>query len=166
MGTRYLTKYRVPIRVVVHRGEENMQKNHYKILISGLFILMSASGCATTRATQVEGPDLEGQVTALRNELLAKEQQVQDLQSQLESQDASLSRPSRGSSVTPESVIRVSGVSAKAVQQALLEAGFDPGPIDGRIGKKTKSAIKDFQKRNNLTADGIVGERTWALLKA
>ena len=63
-------------------------------------------------------------------------------------------------------IIRVSGVSILDIQRALKRAGFDPGTLDGRLGKKTKSAIKDFQRNNGLKADGIVGEKTWSLLKA
>ncbi|MFH1062942.1 MAG: peptidoglycan-binding domain-containing protein [Candidatus Omnitrophota bacterium] len=51
------------------------------------------------------------------------------------------------------------------VQRALHNAGFDIGSIDGKMGPKTKKAIQNFQKENNLTADGIVGKKTWAALK-
>ena len=50
------------------------------------------------------------------------------------------------------------------IQKALKNAGFNPGPIDGRMGPKTKKAISDFQRENNLTVDGIVGKKTWAKL--
>jgi len=53
----------------------------------------------------------------------------------------------------------------KQIQSALKKAGFDPGPIDGKIGKKTKKAIRQFQKANGLKADGIVGKLTWVKLK-
>jgi len=43
---------------------------------------------------------------------------------------------------------------------ALKNAGFYQGPIDGKIGSKTKDAIVKFQKAHNLRADGIVGKRT------
>ncbi|MFH2144494.1 MAG: peptidoglycan-binding domain-containing protein [Candidatus Omnitrophota bacterium] len=56
-------------------------------------------------------------------------------------------------------------LDTKQIQQALKSAGFDPGLIDGKIGPKTKKAVKDFQKANNLVADGIVGKRTWEKLK-
>ena len=38
---------------------------------------------------------------------------------------------------------------------------------DGVFGEQTQSAVKDYQQKNNLTADGIVGSNTWeALTKA
>lgn len=49
----------------------------------------------------------------------------------------------------------------KQVQLALKNAGFDPGPIDGKIGEKTRRAIRRFQKSKGLKVDGVVGKRTW-----
>lgn len=36
--------------------------------------------------------------------------------------------------------------------------------VDGNFGSKTQTAVKVFQKRNNLTVDGIVGLNTWSKL--
>jgi len=35
---------------------------------------------------------------------------------------------------------------------------------DGVFGLMTKEAVMDWQKRNNLTEDGIVGPKTYAAL--
>ena len=53
----------------------------------------------------------------------------------------------------------------RRVQQALGRAGYDPGPIDGRAGAKTKRAIREFQRDNNLPETGVADEATWDLLK-
>ena len=42
------------------------------------------------------------------------------------------------------------------VQQFLSNNGFNPGPIDGQTGPKTKNAVIQFQQENGLLADGIV----------
>ena len=52
------------------------------------------------------------------------------------------------------------------VQTALKNAGFDPGKIDGNMGKQTRDALKAFQKAHNLTANGKANKKTWALLSA
>ncbi|WP_299660683.1 peptidoglycan-binding protein [uncultured Psychromonas sp.] len=39
-------------------------------------------------------------------------------------------------------------------QQQLNRLGFNAGPADGLMGKKTRQAIKLFQKRNNIHVDG------------
>jgi len=51
-------------------------------------------------------------------------------------------------------------VDIKIVQTALQQAGFNPGPIDGKPGKKTSLAIKEFQAAHQLAPDGVVGLRT------
>ena len=145
-----------------------MRRNSFQSFIFLMVIPILAFGCATTRAKRPDATaDLQSQVTQLQNEVQAKDQQIEELQSQLESSRRAL-QPGAvypGPSFPKSSVIRVSGVTATDVQNALLKTGIDPGPVDGRVGKKTKTAIKEFQRRHNLTADGIVGERTWALLK-
>ena len=52
------------------------------------------------------------------------------------------------------------------IQQFLSNNGFNPGPIDGQTGPKTKNAIKEFQSKNGLFADGIVGNKTKAAMRA
>lgn len=42
----------------------------------------------------------------------------------------------------------------KALQQALKDKGFDPGPIDGVIGAGTKRALKAWQKSAGVPVDG------------
>jgi uncharacterized protein (TIGR02594 family) len=50
--------------------------------------------------------------------------------------------------------------SLQAVQRELFRRGFDPGPVDGINGPKTRAAIKAFQLSKSLTADGIIGKFT------
>lgn len=50
------------------------------------------------------------------------------------------------------------------IQAALKNAGYYTGNIDGKKGSMTKKAIEDFQKANNLQADGKVGPKTWEAL--
>jgi len=51
-----------------------------------------------------------------------------------------------------------------AMQQALKDKGFDPGPIDGVMGSRTVSALKDYQKSENLTTTGRMDRDTRAKL--
>lgn len=52
----------------------------------------------------------------------------------------------------------------KTAQRILNALGYDCGTVDGIFGARTDSAVKAFQKAKGLTADGIVGAKTWAAL--
>ncbi len=51
----------------------------------------------------------------------------------------------------------------KEVQTLLNRAGYDTGGIDGRLGSKSKSAIRHWQKRRGMVPDGFA---SGALLQA
>ncbi|MFP2929888.1 peptidoglycan-binding protein, partial [Pyxidicoccus sp. 3LG] len=53
------------------------------------------------------------------------------------------------------------GEPVRALQQRLNQLGFNSGTADGAFGPKTEAAVKAFQKSRGLTADGIVGPKTW-----
>ncbi len=53
----------------------------------------------------------------------------------------------------------------KMIQMALEKLGFYHGKIDGKLGRKSKKAIREFQAQNKLAVDGKVGQKTWSLLK-
>ncbi|MBU4467252.1 MAG: peptidoglycan-binding protein [Candidatus Omnitrophica bacterium] len=56
------------------------------------------------------------------------------------------------------------GPSVNGIQTALKNAGFYTERVDGKIGPKSKKAIKDFQSANGLKVDGKVGPKTWEAL--
>ena len=58
------------------------------------------------------------------------------------------------------------GVAVRGLQRRLIAAGFDVGEIDGHFGAQTEAAVRAFQERSGLDADGIVGPQTWKELKA
>ncbi|MBF0569263.1 MAG: peptidoglycan-binding protein [Candidatus Omnitrophica bacterium] len=55
-------------------------------------------------------------------------------------------------------------VNVKAVQKALIKAGFDPGKADGRGGSQTREALRQFQRSKGLKADGLMGLKTLKVL--
>lgn len=59
------------------------------------------------------------------------------------------------------------GDLVKELQSTLIELGYDCGKwgCDGDFGDATEIAVKKFQKDNNLTADGVIGAKTWAALE-
>lgn len=56
------------------------------------------------------------------------------------------------------------GKYVKELQRILTVLGYKPGTIDGIFGRQTESALKEFQVKNGLQVDGIVGPKTKAAL--
>lgn len=54
--------------------------------------------------------------------------------------------------------------NVRQAQQALKDKGYDPGPIDGVMGARTKEAIKSFQSASNIQATGTLDAETSAQL--
>lgn len=55
------------------------------------------------------------------------------------------------------------GTEVKTLQTLLNKNGYAL-TIDGDFGSKTDTAVRDFQKKKSLPADGVVGSNTWAAL--
>ena len=66
--------------------------------------------------------------------------------------------------ITVSSNIKKTKEEKENVQRALIELGYDVGEVDGVIGNKTRAAIRQFQKDNNLSADAVVGKNTAAAM--
>ncbi len=52
------------------------------------------------------------------------------------------------------------GEDVLAVQQKLSQWGYYTGPLDGIYGYQTFRAVQDFQRKNGLFPDGVVGKAT------
>jgi len=56
------------------------------------------------------------------------------------------------------------GKEVKRIQRQLQKLDYYQGAIDGIYGGGTESAVKAFQRANELTVDGLVGPNTWKVL--
>lgn len=52
------------------------------------------------------------------------------------------------------------GDTVRKIQQKLKNWGYYKGSVDGIFGAQTKNAVIYFQRKNGLTPDGIVGNKT------
>jgi peptidoglycan hydrolase-like protein with peptidoglycan-binding domain len=57
------------------------------------------------------------------------------------------------------------GQDVAEVQCLLRRHHLSPGDVDGYFGKRTEAEVKTLQQQDHVSADGIVGEQTWSLLR-
>ena len=50
--------------------------------------------------------------------------------------------------------------TVRQAQQALKDKGYDPGPVDGIDGPLTRAAVRNYQQKENINADGRLGPKT------
>lgn len=72
------------------------------------------------------------------------------------------------SSVVKKETLRIGkrGDEVMLLQKLLIKKGCNPGLVDGIFGAKTEKAVKEFQTKENIGVDGIVGPITWVRLEA
>ncbi len=129
-------------------------------MILSFFLVFALAGCATARkGNELQAQQLQSRISHLETELEGKNQEILSLEDEL-------ARTQEVSSKQKISDKDISGgrLSVRQIQTALKNAGFYKGHVDGRIGPRTKEAIKEFQKANGLEADGVAGKRTQAKL--
>ena len=56
------------------------------------------------------------------------------------------------------------GSEVTKIQTKLKNWGYYKGSVDGKYGTQTQKAVKEFQRKNGLTADGIAGSSTLAAM--
>lgn len=151
--------------------------------VLGVLGLVVLGGCATTRSAS-ETSQLQVKVAQLERQLESRDQEIKELKGEIQTlsssgQDSEFdeyggavdepkvkrsSVPAMASGViTDTDLIRVDA-SAQQVQTALKNAGYYDGVIDGKLGRRSKSAIESFQKDHGLKNDGVIGRKTWAEL--
>jgi len=161
-----------------------------RILLS-LFLVTTLIGCSTTTPpssssrSKIKLVHLEKKVDENQKKIKELEFEVQELRvgiDGLETYSSSSAQiienvPKKGSSTVNRTIkkkliksssgrgiIRVP-ISSELLQEALQNAGYYNGPVDGKIGSGTRNAIIQFQKDHDLVADGIVGKKTWSEMK-
>ncbi len=142
-----------------------MWKKIVASLLSLIFMFLLA-GCATARKEKnLQTQGLRNQISVLEAQLQAKDEEILNLRDALSK--ATEKKETLVKSTVKKRVIAEvkSRPNGKQIQIALRNAGFNPGRIDGKMGRQTREAVRAFQRENNLGVDGKAGKQTWALLK-
>lgn len=116
----------------------------------------SATPAAATEVPQTPAPDVS--VTASGNETVstAKPSSSSSAGQETSSLFGSYAVISYGSK----------GDRVRSLQQALITLGYLKGTPDGIFGSKTRTAVKAFQRSNNLSVDGAAGKKTLTAIQS
>ena len=139
-------------------------------LFSLLGLLVVFTGCASRKKTS-RLDAMQAQIGVLTDEVARLDQSLQETKASAQPTEG------RRGEAGPASYA-VEGTSgptyrtpsgfelpSRNIQQALKNAGYYTGNLDGKIGAATKDAVKAFQRDNGLRSDGVVGRQTWNKLK-
>ena len=134
-----------------------------KYLVWGVmaFFVVSMAGCATCKKRDVEIQGLKEKVQSLESESQVKDNEINSLRETLAKQV----QESGQSTSNIEVKETKQHPTVKQIQTALKNAGYYSGAADGKMGKQTREAIRDFQRAKGLHIDGKAGKLTWGLLK-
>jgi len=61
----------------------------------------------------------------------------------------------------PEKVKSMPRARLKAIQQALKDAGYPVGKVDGVFGGNSRAALRQWQKQHGMVSDGYPSESVW-----
>ena len=138
------------------RGESMVKKIWgIGLAVVGMFVF---SGCMTmNKNDEMLAQGLRNKVLALETQLKEKDDEINSLKEASLKSSADVSLDKIGEA-QPQA-------EPKQIQTALKNTGYYQGAVDGKLGKKTRRAVRDFQKANNLPVDGRVGKNTWLVLK-
>lgn len=137
-----------------------------------LLTIFVISGCETTPKKvkeEVSGiktrvDTLESRVESVEAKQAEAERAASEQAQTIEELKASKEAKAVRSNISVKPRAGKSSEKISEIQICLKNAGYYDGAIDGVKGSKTRQAIKEFQRANNLNDDGIVGPRTWTLL--
>jgi peptidoglycan hydrolase-like protein with peptidoglycan-binding domain len=142
-----------------------MNKKSLVYVVLVCFAAASLTGCSS--AQKKRDQEMQG----IKTKVDTLESKVEGVESKLsETERALAAKEAEAQSAASSTVMESSSTGSKCtasvmeIQQALKNAGFYSGKVDGVKGKGTRKAIKGFQRANGLTPDGKVGPKTWDLL--
>ena len=123
--------------------------------------ILAVGGCATYDPARLE--DMEYRLTRLEKKVLPQSESM--TASAPKEAVETVAPAATEEEVLTTSVIIPDSPTKKDLQQALKNAGYYDGEVDGKFGPKTKEAIEAFQDANNLVVDGKAGVNTWEKLR-
>ncbi|MBW1801682.1 MAG: SEL1-like repeat protein [Deltaproteobacteria bacterium] len=67
-------------------------------------------------------------------------------------------KPATAAPPAPAETVPSDSDLIRAIQDSLAGLGYDPGPVDGKMGSRTRNAIKKYQAETDLPVNGEVSQ--------
>jgi outer membrane murein-binding lipoprotein Lpp len=119
-----------------------------KVLCFGLAVvsIFALSGCATIgKNNELSNQGLRNKVSALEAQLSEKDNEINSLKDAMAKTDQTAVTNVQNTVVNTDEVKQ--RIDAKMIQTALTNAGYFQGDMDGKMGTKTRQAVKHFRKQ-------------------
>ena len=151
-----------------------MRRKTFVLATVLLGTMMVTAGCTTNKRHQRDVANLQSEIGSLQSDMSRLDQSLKDSDAALKAlQERGAAPTTTGTNsvlgqFTQGAIYRTpSGfeLPAAGIQRALKKAGYYQGIVDGKVGSRTKDAIRSFQRDNGLEADGVCGRQTWARLQ-
>lgn len=142
-----------------------MNKKSLVYVVLVCFAAASLTGCSGAQKKRDEElKGMKAKVDTLESKVEGVESKLSETERALAAKEAEAQSMASAPAMESSSTGSKCNASIKDIQEALKNAGFYSGKVDGVKGKQTRKAIKGFQRANGLTPDGKVGSKTWELL--
>lgn len=137
--------------------------------ILGALALPFLTGCgATTQIMQLEMRDLKNRLAHLESEFGRHEESIREIRTSTQAAPAIQPAPAEALPVVNPWSARSERpaeqprrpMTTRDVQKALRNVGANPGPIDGKMGRRTRAALRAYQRRNGLAVSGRADRQT------
>lgn len=145
-----------------------LNENQFGALVSFTFNLGAANLGSSTLLRKLNAGDYDGAAAEFGKWNRAGGKVLAGLTRRRAAERALFEQPigSAQTITTPETIRRGSkGETVRLLQSRLRGLGYDL-IADGAFGRVTEAAVKQFQSKRGLAADGIIGAATWAALEA
>jgi murein L,D-transpeptidase YcbB/YkuD len=133
-------------------------KPNYLSIAAGVFAAASIA-CGTAVAQSSSGAKQQEKGETIRPGISSPSTSTGGTQSQRTESGTPLPKGSPSSGTVEMGHANLSE-DVKEAQQALREKGYNPGPIDGMMGPRTREALKSFQTASGLETTGTLNPET------
>lgn len=138
------------------------------LMLIGVIIYMTRGGTPAGRATPTESPELPSIGEMIGSQAPDAPSEQPSEAPTPEATEPPTPTPDMQMTPAPTSVTALRkgdlGDGVKQMQLKLIQLGYLKGTADGEFGSGTLAAVKEFQRNNNLKADGVAGTATLTAL--